>query len=69
MRNLTFSELHSLIQNEQSFTRICRFNAEHVLARAKLTPAERDSLEWARIERATFLADRLAERAGTRRAA
>lgn len=65
----TFAGLRSLIRNEQSFTRICLFNGDHLVERSKLTPAERDSLEWARIERANFLADRLAERASTRRAA
>lgn len=65
----SFNTLLTLIQNEQSFTRICLFNGDHVLSRSKLTPAERDSLEWARIERATFLADRLAERANARAAA
>ena len=66
---LSLPSLHTPIQNEQSFMRICKFNADHVLSLAALTPSEWDRLEWARIERSIFLADRLAARSNTARAA
>lgn len=73
MRNLTFSELHSLIQNEQSFSKLGHFYRDNILSMSALTAEQRRAIADAYVDRRNFLADRdadrLAERSHTRKAA